>query len=250
MVAQPLKRDVRLDRNRSQGGESMRSGKTSIRNVARGGAILSLALLASCGYAKKKEVDAQFAQMRSDMQATDQALDQKITQVDGKVNEVANRVNGLAERTAALERDLQALRTQFNATVERMEGLLTFSVPVNFEFDKSDVRANDQQVLNKFAEVVKGYYPNAIVTVEGFTDPVGSQAYNQRLGRQRAESVKDVLVQNGLMGDRVRVVSYGEASNRLITRDGGPDRGMENRRVSLVIDYSGTGLVERVVTMR
>ena len=58
------------------------------------------------------------------------------------------------------------------------------------------------------------------------------------------------LVQNGLVGEQIRVVSYGEAANRLLTRDGGPEAGMENRRVSLVIDYTGTGIVtDRVVTM-
>jgi peptidoglycan-associated lipoprotein len=221
----------------------MRSRKTSIRNAARGGAVLSLAVLASCGYAKRDDVDAQFAQMRTEMQAADQGLDQRINAVD-------TRVNGIEQRTAALERDLQALRNDFNTTVERMEGLLSFSVPVNFEFDQADVRQGDIAVLTKFAEVVKGYYPNAVVTVEGFTDPRGSTSYNQRLGMRRAESVKAVLVQNGLVGEQIRVVSYGEATNRLLTRDGGPEAGMENRRVSLVIDYTGTGIVtDRVVTM-
>lgn len=221
----------------------MRSWKTGIHKAARSGALLSLAVLASCGYAKRKDVDAQFAQMRSEVQAADQGLDQRISQVD-------SRVNGLEQRTAQLEQDLRSLRNDFNTTVERMEGMLSFSVPVNFEFDRADVRSGDHEVLGRFAEVVKGYYPNAIVTVEGFTDPVGSTSYNQRLGQRRAEAVKELLVQNGLEAGNVRVVSYGEAANRLISREGGPERGMENRRVSLVIDYSGAGLAERVVTMR
>jgi peptidoglycan-associated lipoprotein len=221
----------------------MRSLKTSIRNVARGGAVLSLAVLVSCGYAKRNDVDSQFQQLRTDMETADQSLDQRISQVD-------TRVNGIEQRTAALENDLQTLRNEFNTTIERMEGMLSFSVPVNFEFDRADVRESDRDVLNRFADVVKSYYPNAIITVEGFTDPVGSAAYNQRLGRQRAEAVKTLLVENGLQDNTVRVVSYGEAANRLISREGGPERGFENRRVSLVIDYSGTGLpTERVITM-
>lgn len=224
----------------------MRSWRTTIRNAARGGAVLSLVALAGCGYAKRDDVDAQFAQLRQDMEAADQGLDQRIGQVD-------SRVNGLEQRTQALERDLQALRNDFNTTVERMEGLLSFSVPVHFDFDQSTVREMDRTVLDRFAEVVKNYYPNAIVTVEGFTDPVGSTAYNMRLGRDRATAVKDYLVgSGGLEMDRVRVVSYGENTNRLVTRAGGPEEGMENRRVSLVIDYSGTGLPvgERVITLR
>lgn len=221
----------------------MWSTKTSFRTAARGGAILTLVALTGCGYAKRNDVDAQFSQLRQEMQGADQALDQRIGQVD-------SRVNGLEQRTVALERDLQSLRTDFNTTVERMNGLLSFSVPVNFEFDRADIRPSDHQVLDRFAAVVKQYYPNAIVTVEGFTDPVGSAAYNQRLGQRRAESVMQYLAQNGLEQDRLRAVSYGKSANRLISREGGPDRGIENRRVSLVIDYSGTGLPqERVVTM-
>lgn len=223
----------------------MRSWNTRGSSVARGGAVLSLAVLASCGYAKRDDVDAEFAQLRSEVESADQALDQRIGDVD-------SRVNGLEQRTAALEQDLQALRNDFNTTIERMEGLLSFAVPVNFEFDEAIVRGPDQEVLARFAAVVMEYYPNAVVTVEGFTDPVGSVEYNQQLGLRRAEAVKELLVHNGLVDANVRAVSYGKSADRLLSQEGGPERGEENRRVSLVIDYTGTGLMmapETVTTM-
>ena len=43
-------------------------------------------------------------------------------QLDGRISQLDGRVNGIETRTAALERDLQSLRTDFNTTVERMEG--------------------------------------------------------------------------------------------------------------------------------
>jgi peptidoglycan-associated lipoprotein len=169
-----------------------------------------------CGYAKRTDVDAQMEQLRQEMQTADQGLDQRIGQVD-------SRVNGLETRLQALEQDLQALRTDFNTTIERMEGMLAFNVPVKFEFDASNIRNADQDVLNKFASVVKQYYPNAVITVEGFTDPAGSTAYNRRLGMERAESVKAYLVTAGGLQDvNVRVVSYGESADRLLTRASGP----------------------------
>jgi peptidoglycan-associated lipoprotein len=212
--------------------------------MARGGTLLSLAVLASCGYAKRDDVDAQFTQLREEMQAADQQVDSRVSQLDG-------RVNGLETRSAALERDLQSLRSDFNATVERMEGMLSFNMPVNFEFDRADVRPEDLTVLDKFAAVVKGYYPNAVVTVEGFTDPAGSRAYNERLGMERAEAVRMYLLTQGLADAQVRVVSYGEEEDRLVRPDAsgpGPE-GQENRRVSLVIDYSDRGMVtDRAIT--
>jgi peptidoglycan-associated lipoprotein len=222
----------------------MVSGRSTIRRAASASALLGVAVLASCGYAKRDDVNAQFETLRTEMASADQQLDGRISQLDG-------RVNGIETRTAALERDLQSLRTDFNATVERMEGMLAFNMPVNFEFDEADVRPDDQPVLQRFAEVVKGYYPNAIITVEGFTDPSGSRAYNERLGMERAEAVKAYLLSQGLTDAQVRVVSYGEEEDRLVRPDAsGPGaEGQENRRVSLVIDYTDRGMAtDRAIT--
>ena len=188
----------------------MRSKRNPVVRAAGGGAILMLAALTGCGYAKKDQVDAQFEALRGEMQTSHQAMDQRTNDVSGRVDQLETRVNGLENRTAALERDLQALRTDFNTTIERMEGMLSFSTPVKFEFDASDIRQTDRPMLDKFAAVVKQYYPNAVVTVEGFTDAVGSEAYNMRLGMQRAEAVRDYLVSTaGLEATNVRAVSYG-----------------------------------------
>ncbi len=215
--------------------------------VARGGLILGLVGLAGCGYAKRKDVDSQMAQLRSDMQTEmqsgDQALDSKIGALDG-------RVGGLESRAAALEQELRSMRTEFNASIDQLKGMLSFNVPVNFDYDSDMLRDPDHAVLQKFASVVKGYYPNAVVTVEGFTDPAGSRAYNLQLGQRRAESVKAFLVTQGLQNDMVKVVSYGEAADRQVVpgAQGPGAAGQQNRRVSLVIDYSGSPLTTRPIT--
>ena len=218
------------------------------RRLVRGGLLLGLVALAGCGYAKRKDVDAQVAQLRTDMQGEIQAGDQAL---DGRVTGLDGRVNGLETRAAALEQELRSMRAEFNASIEELKGMLAFNVPVNFEFDSDELRSTDHTVLQKFASVVKGYYPNAVVTVEGFTDPAGSRAYNLDLGRRRAESVKAFLVTEGLNGDVVKVVSYGEATDRQVVpgAQGPGGEGQQNRRVSLVIDYSGSPLmVTRPIT--
>lgn len=215
--------------------------------VARGGLILGLVALAGCGYAKRKDVDSQMAQLRSDMQTEmqsgDQALDSKISTLDG-------RVGGLESRAAALEQELRSMRTEFNASIDELKGMLSFNVPVNFDYDSDMLRDPDHAVLQKFAAVVKDYYPNAVVTVEGFTDPSGSRAYNLQLGQRRAESVKSFLVTQGLQDNMVKVVSYGEAADRQVVpgAQGPGAEGQQNRRVSLVIDYSGSPLMTRPIT--
>jgi peptidoglycan-associated lipoprotein len=89
--------------------------------------------------------------------------------------------------------------------------------------------------------MVSKNYPQAVVTVEGFTDPSGSASYNMRLGRKRADAVRDYLMNNGGMSaDQVRVVSYGKAVNRQVLKGKTGDEGEPNRRVSLVVDFAGT----------
>ena len=146
----------------------------------------------------------------------------------------------MKEGAFARESELQSLRNDFNATMENMEGMMKFSVPVHFGYDVAALRELDKPLLDRFAMVVKMHFPDALVTVEGFADPSGSEAYNINLGMRRAGSVKQYLTTaGGLAPDRVKTVSYGESPDRQVVPGArGPGMtGIENRRVALVIDY-------------
>ena len=201
--------------------------------------LLTSLFIAGCGYAKRSDVTAQMDQLRADMQSGDAAVGQQVAAVSGRVDQNEQRL-------AAMQRDLEALRSEFNVRIERMEGkmqgLLAFNVPVHFEFDRAEVRSQDTQVLNRFAAVIKEYYPGSVITVEGFTDPAGTADYNKRLGSARADAVKGYLVTQGLSNELLRSVSYGESRDRLIVPDGIKDEGLPNRRVVIVVDmFAGVG---------
>lgn len=86
------------------------------------------------------------------------------------------------------------------------------SLPVRFAFDSSDILPAARTQLDALAEGVKLLAPNSIVTVEGHTDGVGSDAYNLELSRSRARAVRDYLVQrHGIDAARLKTVGYGEA---------------------------------------
>jgi peptidoglycan-associated lipoprotein len=223
--------------------QSLTTGSAAVRT----GAVLALVALTGCGYAKRKDVDAQLAQVRTEMQSGDQGVENRL---NGKIDETNGRVATLEQRAQALESELQSMRSEFNAQIENLKGMLAFNLPVHFDYDSADLRSQDESVLHKFASVVKEYYPNAVVTVEGFTDGAGSAAYNMKLGKNRASSVKTYLEGQGLMGDAIKVVSYGEAKDRQVVpgAKGPGEEGMQNRRVSLVIDYSGDPLAVRPIT--
>jgi peptidoglycan-associated lipoprotein len=78
-----------------------------------------------------------------------------------------------------------------------------------FDYDKYDVRANDQAVLQGNAEFLKSH-PNMNITIEGHCDERGSTEYNLALGDNRANAVKNALTQLGIPAARIRTISYGK----------------------------------------
>jgi peptidoglycan-associated lipoprotein len=215
----------------------------SHRHTARIAAVVAVAGLAvsllGCGSTvKKEEFTSEVAKLREEMQAGDRQNAGRVDSIDQAVADHQRRLDGL-------DQELQAFRSEYQVSIEKVKGMLKFDVPVHFEFDRSELRESDRPVLDRFASVVKEYYPGATVTVEGFADPAGSRAYNLELAQARAETVREYLASNGqLADDHLRAVSYGEASDRLVVpgAKGPGDTGIENRRVTLVIDHAAVDL--------
>ena len=202
--------------------------------TALGAVGLLLGLSGCAAKVRRDEYTAEVAKIREEMQAGDRQVG---TRIDSTNQAVADHTR----RLAALEQELQAFRSEYNVSMEKMKGMLKFDVPVHFEFASSELREADRPVLDRFASVVKEYYPGALVTVEGFTDPAGSAAYNQRLGQRRADAVKEYLATaGGVTSETLKAVSYGEVKQRQVVSGAkGPgDVGIENRRVALVIDHA------------
>ncbi|HSG49998.1 MAG TPA: OmpA family protein, partial [Longimicrobiales bacterium] len=178
-------------------------------------------------------------QIRSEIQAGDQALGQRIDDVEASVA-------ALERRMSSLESELQTLADEYETTVSRLEASLRFAAPVHFDFDRAEVRQQDMELLMRFASVVREHYPGAVITVEGFTDPAGPAAYNLALGQRRADAVKATLVDQGrLTADRVRAVSYGEDTSRLVNPNAAGEENpgaVANRRVVLVVEHATQGM--------
>jgi peptidoglycan-associated lipoprotein len=206
------------------------------RNGARAAVAIGLALgLSGCAAkVKQEDFNNEMARLRQEIQSSDQKLGARIDSTNAGLSDQSRRID-------ALEQELQAFRSEYNVSIEKVKGMLKFNVPVHFEFASSELREADRPVLDRFAEVVKEYYPGALVTVEGFTDPSGGAAYNQRLGQRRAVAVQEYLATAGGFGsDRLKAVSYGESRNRQVVpgAKGPGQEGLENRRVALVIDHA------------
>lgn len=103
---------------------------------------------------------------------------------------------------------------------------------VNFDFDKANIRPDAKVILDEAASIL-GRNPDVAVSVDGYTDSVGTDTYNQKLSERRADSVKSYLVGKGVSASRLTTKGFGEsnpvASNS--TKDG---RAL-NRRVELKV---------------
>ena len=67
---------------------------------------------------------------------------------------------------------------------------------VNFDFDKSNIRPDAVPILDEAAKTLKEY-GDVAVSVDGYTDSVGTDAYNQALSVRRANAVKEYLERAG-----------------------------------------------------
>lgn len=129
------------------------------------------------------------------------------------------------------------LRQQLQATgvsVTRSGDNIILNMPGNITFasDSANVSSNAQNVLGSVALVLKEYNKTNIV-VAGYTDSTGDAKYNQMLSQQRAQSVANVLMNDGVTHGRVRVQGYGEANP--IASNSTPAGRSQNRRVELTL---------------
>jgi len=103
-----------------------------------------------------------------------------------------------------------------------------------FDYDKSDIRPDARDALTKDAGLLKQIFaqdPNFSVVVEGHCDERGSAEYNLALGDRRSSAAKDMLVQLGVPGDRIRTISYGK--ERPQCTEATEDCWQKNRRAHL-----------------
>lgn len=103
---------------------------------------------------------------------------------------------------------------------------------VFFDFNKSDLQQRSFPELDRAVRLMKAV-PSMQVEIAGYTDSVGTDAYNKDLSQRRANAVRDYLVKNGIPKSRISARGYGEDSP-ISTNDTEEGRA-DNRRVEFVV---------------
>ena len=194
--------------------------------------------------AERRNRDAQAtAQQATDAQAAaerdrnDAQQGQRAAEADSDRNRAAAASSDTQLQQAV--RDREELRTrllqQFNLILETRDtarGLVVNMSDVLFDSGKYTLRPLAREKLAKISGIVLGY-PSLKLAVEGNTDSVGTEAFNQQLSEKRAEGVRSYLTQQGVPESSTTATGFGKT--RPIASNDTSEGRQQNRRVELVV---------------
>jgi outer membrane protein OmpA-like peptidoglycan-associated protein len=189
---------------------------------------LTAALVGTTGCATKKYVKQETGTVNT-----------RVDEVQGQVEQTQTRLSTHDKQIGEISQTAQDALRRAQEAGKLAEGKFLYETvltddKVKFGFDTSDLSPEGQAAIDEFAAKIKQDNKNVYVEIQGHTDNVGSEKYNEELGLLRAESVRRYLNQKQSFPlHRINVISYGESSpvadNK--TREGRS----QNRRVALVV---------------
>ena len=195
---------------------------------------------------------ARLAQRRAAAKAYDARIAQGTAERDRiQAQARAREANAaVAQRNAAVEQANAATlqSAQLQAEIEQLKakqtdrGLVLTLGDVLFDTGRASLNPGAAMKLDRLAAFLNEH-PDRRVQIEGFTDSVGGDAYNQDLSERRAEAVKAALTMRGIDPSRVSTEGYGKAFPVASNSDSGGRQ--LNRRVEVVIGNANTPITPR-----
>jgi outer membrane protein OmpA-like peptidoglycan-associated protein len=196
---------------------------------------------------QQADSDARLAAAKAEADRVSQDLQAKLTANQAELDRAAKE----KAQAEAEKGQLRAqLLKQFEAVLQTRDtarGLIINMADVLFDTGKHSLRPLAREKLARVAGIVAGH-PGLKLDVEGHTDSVGGEAYNQRLSEQRGSAVRDFLKNQGVPEASVTTKGLGK-SQPVASNDSASGR-QQNRRVELVIsgDVIGTEIGTPIAT--
>lgn len=155
--------------------------------------------------------------------AAEQRAEEALTEAR-KEREAAEEARRRAEELAQRVSELEARQTE--------RGLVLTLGDVLFDFDKASLKPGGMRAVDELTSFLREY-PERKIMIEGFTDNIGSEEYNEELSRRRADAVRMALNNNGISTGRIQIRGYGE---RYPVAGNNTEAGRQrNRRVEVII---------------
>ncbi len=197
---------------------------------------------------KAQEAQAAAQQAQAQQQAAQQATEQARAQQQTLAQQAADaRAQADRAEQARLQTEQQAaqqrekLRQQLSQvlqTRETAQGLVANMPDVLFDFNKSTLKPSAKERLAKVAGIILAY-PDLQLKIDGYTDSVGSEQYNQQLSDERAAVVRDYLISQGVSANNV--IAQGFGKNDPIASNASPEGRQQNRRVEMLVSGNAIG---------
>ena len=186
----------------------------------------------------------------SDQQTLDAKNAQASAEADSDRNRAAAASSDLRAQDAVRDREeLRAkLLQQFNLILETRDtarGLVVNMSDVLFDSGQFTLRPLAREKLAKISGIVLAY-PTLMLAVEGNTDSVGTEEFNQTLSERRAESVRGYLTKQGVPESSATAAGFGKS--RPIASNDTSDGRQQNRRVELIV--SGEVIGTKIVSIQ
>ena len=186
---------------------------------------------------KRAQADAAAAQAQADAAAAE-ARAKAARYAQAAAEQSAQQAGQQAEQMR------ERLKNQLNAVLQTKEtarGLIVNMSDVLFDFNKYTLKPEAREKLAKVSGILVAY-PGLKLQVEGYTDNIGTDEYNQKLSEERAGGVKDYLVSQSVQDANISAAGYGK-SDPVADNSSAAGRA-ENRRVQLVVSGTPIGIQE------
>ncbi|MGA8502579.1 MAG: OmpA family protein [Candidatus Sulfotelmatobacter sp.] len=173
------------------------------------------------------------------------AQQQALAAETDKAKQAAAQSDALRQQAENEKQELRArLLQQLNsilATRDSARGLIANMSDVLFRSGSFELLPGARERLAKVSGIVLAY-PSLHLAIEGHTDSVGSDDYNQQLSERRAQAVRDYFVQQGISSTNVEAHGYGK-TEPIATNDT-PEGRQQNRRVELILSGDAIGTAD------
>jgi outer membrane protein OmpA-like peptidoglycan-associated protein len=127
------------------------------------------------------------------------------------------------------------LLAQFNAILQTRDsarGLIVNMSDVLFDTGRYSLKPGAREKLAKVAGIIEAH-PGLRISIEGHTDSVGSDEYNMKLSKERAEAVRSYLASQGVDADKISAEGFGKT--RPVASNSTAAGRQANRRVEMVV---------------
>ncbi len=188
--------------------------------------------------ASAHEAEERAAKARAEQQQAEAAAQQAAQQAQ-LANQQAQAAN---QQTEQMRERLKDQLNQVLQTRETARGLIVNMSDVLFDFNKYTLKPEAREKLAKVSGILLAY-PNLKLQVEGYTDNIGSDEYNQKLSEQRADGVRDYLVSQSVPD--ANITAQGLGKSHPIADNSTNSGRAQNRRVELVVSGNAIGIQEQ-----